>query len=152
MYISQETPEQSHARLLRVIAASELVVFDGPYAFEEFPIDQFSYHADLSALAFVRDDAVWSQLVPATTSSAECFTIFRFHFAEGMDNSGFVGWLASSLKTTLGTGVFVTCGQNCKRGGIFDYWGCPVQLGEQVIQEITRLRIQGNVEQADGRG
>lgn len=55
------------------------------------------------------------------------------------DNSGFVGWLASHLKQKLGTGVFVTCGQNSNRGGIFDYWGCPAELGPSAIEEVKKL-------------
>src|SRR5262249_9522427 len=34
MYVSRETPTQTEARLRRVIAAAELVVYDRPYAFE----------------------------------------------------------------------------------------------------------------------
>ena len=44
-----------------------------------------------------------------------------FHFPAGVDNSGFVGWLASHLKVVLGTGVLVVCGFNSQRGGVFDY-------------------------------
>ena len=66
--------------------------------------------------------------------------IFSFHFDGCTDNSGFVGWLASHLKTKLGTGLFVTCGQNTKRGGIFDYWGCPSELEDKVLQEVRLLR------------
>jgi hypothetical protein len=51
----------------------------------------------------------------------------------------FVGWLANHLKDKFGTGVFVTCGQNSSRNGIFDYWGCPINLKEQIIQEIKKL-------------
>ena len=47
--------------------------------------------------------------------------------------------LASHLKTKFGTGVFVTCGQNSKDGGIFDYWGCPLELRDQVLTEVRAL-------------
>jgi hypothetical protein len=57
-----------------------------------------------------------------------------------LDNSGFVGWLASHLKTAVGTGVFVVCGQNTRRGGIFDYWGVPVEAADAVLAEVRRLR------------
>ena len=63
----------------------------------------------------MRDDKVWSQLVPCADQERELYTVFRFHFPNGLDNSGFVGWLASHLKARLGTGVFVICGQNSAR-------------------------------------
>lgn len=144
MYISRETPQQIHKRLLKVIASAEFKVYEEPYVFEEFPIDRFAEKVNTKALALVRDDSVWSQLVPSADPSIELFTIFRFHFKEGLDNSGFVGWLASYLKDKLGTGVFVTCGQNTDAGGIFDYWGCPLELGEEVIREVEHLITQGN--------
>ncbi|MCG8490113.1 MAG: DUF6196 family protein, partial [Sneathiellales bacterium] len=87
----------------------------------------------------VRDDEVWSQLVPSADSEAELFAIWRFHFREGDDNSGFVGWLANHLKEKFGTGVFVICGQNSNRAGIFDYWGCPISLRTEIIDEVKRL-------------
>lgn len=59
------------------------------------------------------------------------------------DNSGFVGWLATHLKTQLGTGVFVVCGSNHERGGIYDYWGCPADLLDQATQVIDELRTNG---------
>jgi len=70
--------------------------------------------------------------------------IFGFHFTPGLDNSGFVGWLAAHLKARLGTGVLVVCGQNSQRGGIFDYWGAPLSVSAKVIAEIRRLRACGN--------
>ncbi|MFC9438074.1 DUF6196 family protein, partial [Nocardia sp. NPDC057030] len=77
-------------------------------------------------LAVVRDAEKWSALVPfaeADGAEVEKFGLFSFHFPTGLDNSGFVGWLAGQLKRTLGTGVFVVCGSNRERGGIYDYWG-----------------------------
>lgn len=65
--------------------------------------------------------------------------VFRFHFPEHVDNSGFVGWLAMRLKRDFGTGVFVTCGQNRDEGGIFDYWGVPASLASGVFAEIQAL-------------
>ena len=66
--------------------------------------------------------------------------VFSFHFRSGLDNSGFVGWLASALKQQLGTGVFVVCGQNSRRGGIYDYWDCPAQLRDDAARVIRQLR------------
>lgn len=140
MNISYETRQQLQERLLKVIATAELKVFDETYPFEEFPLLDFPHRMSSKALALVHDEQVGSQLVPANDSTRELFRIFRFHFQAGLDNSGFVGWLASYLKQKLGTGVFVVCGQNSNQGGVFDYWGCPLQIGHQVLQEVNHLR------------
>jgi len=39
--------------------------------------------------------------------------------------------------------VMVICGQNSDRGGIFDYWGAPLSMAEQVKEELDRLRREG---------
>jgi Family of unknown function (DUF6196) len=137
--ISQETAQETEARLRRVIRESRLVIYGDAYAFEEFPISQFNLRANPGALALVRDDAIFSQLVPATNDAEEPFILWRFHFPRGADNSGFVGWLASLLKAKLGTGVFVVCGQNSNDGGIFDYWGAPWVLAPIVKQALEAL-------------
>lgn len=137
--ISHETREETETRLKRVIQDSRLVVYNDSYAFEEFPLADFPAKANPQALALVRDEHVWSQLVESNNPDAEVFAIWRFHFPEGADNSGFVGWLAMHLKQRFGTGVFVVCGQNGADGGIFDYWGCPWALREQVVGEVQRL-------------
>ncbi len=108
--------------------------------FFEFGRADFPGAVLADALAIVRDDECWSQLAPARGGDGEQFTIFSFHFSDGMDNSGFVGWLASHLKQTFGTGVFVICGQNSKKGGIYDYWGCPIELAGDVRAELEALR------------
>ncbi|MFM0504052.1 DUF6196 family protein [Paraburkholderia caffeinilytica] len=137
--ISHETVEQTEHRLQRVITEARLRIYPGAYTFVEFPLDQFPGAVRADALALVRDDNVWSQLVPSHGAQKELFGIFRFHFPAGADNSGFVGWLATHLKNRFGTGVFVTCGQNHADGGIFDYWGVPEALAEEVFEEIKRL-------------
>jgi uncharacterized protein DUF6196 len=145
MYISQETPTQTQARLRKVIADAELLVYDHPYVFVEASVDRFPSHHISDALAFVRDSHVWSALVPQRQhqqNEEEAFSLFSFHFPANLDNSGFVGWLASHLKASVGTGVFVVCGQNSTRGGIFDYWGAPVSIADQVLQEVKLLRGQ----------
>ena len=141
--ISHETPTETKTRLLKVIAQSKFEVLNDYYTFEEFPFNRFSTDVRQDALALVRDNEVWSQLVPSDNPNQERFKIFSFHFDNCKDNSGFVGWLASHLKTKLGTGVFVTCGQNSQRGGIFDYWGCPLEISAKVIDEIENLIFQG---------
>lgn len=137
--ITRETPEQMTTRLERVIQDTRLRVLHGSYAFEEFPLAEFAAKANEQALALVRDEQVWSQLVESGDPHAELFALWRFHFPEGADNSGFVGWLATHLKECFGTGVFVVCGQNSSDGGIFDYWGCPWALRDQVVGEVQRL-------------
>lgn len=140
VYISTETPEQTDRRLANVISTARLVVFSDPYVFEEFSNEDFSRRVRSDALAVIRDGSKWSQLIPCDAHDPrELFKVFSFHFEPDADNSGFVGWLASRLKARLGTGVFVVCGQNSADGGIFDYWGCPIQLGEKVVHEVASL-------------
>ncbi|MCL2811517.1 MAG: DUF6196 family protein [Clostridia bacterium] len=143
MYISKETAEETESRLLKVIAEAELEVFEKNYAFEEFPLQDFCANAKGDALAYVRDKEVWSQLIPSEDKAKELFTVIGFHFKPGFDNSGFVGWLATHLKQKLGTGVFVVCGQNSNKGGIFDYWGSPVEIGNAFIEEVQSLIAKG---------
>lgn len=144
LYVSRETPEKTRSRLLRVIAAARLDELDGWYTFEEWPVDGAPPALDARTVAAVRDDEVWSLLRPAAADTkSEKFGLIRFHFPAGLDNSGFVGWLATHLKQSLGTGVFVICGQNSDHGGIFDYTGFPAALREHVLQEIRTLREEG---------
>lgn len=142
MYVSRETTEQTYVRLTKVLAESQWIVYSETYAFVEFDVAKFPSHLESQALAFVRDEDVWSALIPSVAAEQERFVLFGFHFTPGLDNSGFVGWLASHLKTTVGTGVMVVCGQNSKRGGIFDYWGAPISVADAVLSEIERLRRQ----------
>ncbi|WP_454856409.1 DUF6196 family protein [Promicromonospora soli] len=144
--ISIETGEQIEARLVEVISEAEFVVHDGYWTFEE-SVDPPVLTPE--TLAVVRDEDVWSRLVPAAVDDvadgaaapgAERFGLFSFHFPHAADNSGFVGWLASHLKDELGTGVFVVCGSNTSRGGIFDYWGCPDTLLDDAVVVVERLR------------
>lgn len=141
MYISQETPAQTETRLKQVLQQAHLKTYDGAYFFQEFPLDRYEF--DRNALAIVRDEEVWSQLIKASEEhkNKELFYIFSFHFKDGFDNSGFVGWLASTIKHSVGSGVFVICGQNTNKGGIFDYWGCPFEIRTQVIELINDMRV-----------
>jgi hypothetical protein len=136
-----ETAEQTEARLRRVIAAAELAVHNGVWCFEESPADRPPALTG-DTLAVVRDDASWSALVPYTQErdGVEQFGVFSFHFPADLDNSGFVGWLATRLKVQLGTGVFVICGSNRASGGIYDYWGCPIDLVDDALAVIKGLR------------
>lgn len=139
MHVSQEAPEQIDLRLRRVIASARLTRYESEYVFVEFPLHAAPFPIPEGALALVRDDAVWSVLTPAQNASRERFGLFRFHFPPGLDNSGFVGWLATHLKREIGTGVFVVCGHNSADGGIFDYWGCPSTVTDRVAKELERL-------------
>jgi hypothetical protein len=139
MYISKETHEQIQLRLLNVLSHAEIKIYEEEYAFEEFAEKNFSLKAKSEALAIVRDGEVWSQLVPSKNLTQERFKVFKFYFKEGLDNSGFIGWLATRLKDKIGTGVFIICGQNNGRGGIYDYWGCPIDIAQSVIEEIQNL-------------
>ncbi|MFD1934948.1 MULTISPECIES: DUF6196 family protein [Nonomuraea] len=139
--VSMETPEQTEERLRRVIARAELVVHDGVWFFEESPADRPPALTG-DTLAVVRDEDSWSRLVPLSGAGegVERFGIFSFHFPAELDNSGFVGWLATHLKASLGTGVFVICGSNRARGGVYDYWGCPAELLDQAVTVVEGLR------------
>ncbi|NUW45046.1 DUF6196 family protein [Nonomuraea rhodomycinica] len=139
--VSMETPEQTEARLRRVIAQADVRVHEGVWWFEESPADQPPALTG-DTLAVVRDEQSWSRLVPLTEEHehVERFGIFSFHFPAGLDNSGFVGWLAGLLKARLGTGVFVICGSNRARGGIYDYWGCPIGLLDEAVAVVEALR------------
>jgi hypothetical protein len=139
MFISLETPEQTDKRLIGVIAKSECRFYEDSYAFEEFPLLEYQTSLRSDALALIRDDQVWCQLAPSMETGRELYGLFRVHFPLGLDNSGFVGWLASRLKAKYGTGVFVICGQNSGRSGIFDYWGCPIALKDKVFAEVSAL-------------
>lgn len=140
MDISQETAQQTEARLRRVVATASLVWHAGPYAYTEYSAQSFPSHEIATAVAFVRDDEVWSVLKPVSGAAIEPVALFSFHFPEGVDNSGFVGWLATLLKRELGTGLFVVCGCNSHRGGIFDYWGVPWKLREATASALDHLR------------
>jgi hypothetical protein len=115
--VSVEASEQIEERLRRVIAAADFVTLDGIWCFEESPADR-----------------------PPLLTADTLAVVFSFHFPDGLDNSGFVGWLATHLKARLGTGVFVVCGSNRARGGIYDYWGCPADLTSGAIEVIEGLR------------
>lgn len=140
MNVSQESPSETESRLRRVLKLAEVQFYEEAFQFEETPLATAGMPMlDRDALALIRDGDVLSQLVP-TSDLPDAFGLFRVHFPADVDNSGFVGWLASLLKSRFGTGVFVICGQNSTRGGIFDYWGCPLELRERVFAEIRRLR------------
>ncbi len=106
-----------------------------PYYFKESTLTNFQIEPD--ALAVVRDEEVWSYLVPASDNETENFKIFSFHFKDDFDHSGFAGWLAKEL----GSGVFVVCSENSNKGGIFYYWGCPIKIADGVLAFLKKLAM-----------
>lgn len=140
MYISVETPEQTEVRLRHVMQLSNLVWHEGTYGFHEYPVAEFPAGEVEQCLALVRDTDVWSVLKRVDSDALESFGLFSVHFPSGVDNSGFVGWLATIMKRELGTGVFVVCGHNLARGGIFDYWGIPLAKREEASKVLLKLR------------
>jgi hypothetical protein len=138
MYISTETTEQTNLRLVNVLKLSVIKDYETCYYFKEIVTLENNEPIVMlpNALAIIRDETCISQLVPVTSSDSsvflECFYIIRIHFPPDVDNSGFVGWLASLFKQRLGTGVFVICGQNSRNGGIYDYWGFPASMKTEV--------------------
>src|SRR5689334_21936688 len=99
--ISQERPAETEQRLRRVIAAAELVCLDGAWAFHEAPLDRQPALGG-QVFAAVRDEDKWSWPALAAPDATEPFALFSFHFPPNLDNSGFVGWLATELKRRLG--------------------------------------------------
>jgi Family of unknown function (DUF6196) len=140
VHVSTETDEETERRLARVLAGARVTSYDGAFTFVESPVADPPAMRE-GCLALVRDDAVWSALVPALAGDVgERFGLLRFEFPPGVDNSGFVGWLATRLKRALGTGVFVVCGHDSAAGGIYDYWGFPSSLRDEVLREIASLK------------
>lgn len=133
--ISDERAVQSERRLRRVLQAAEVVHLDGIWSFR-----RFAGAAPAGAVATVKDPDGWSALVPRPAAGGERFALTRVTFSAAVENSGFVGWLATAVKRRLGSGVFVVCGDNPARGGIFDYWGYPVEIAGAVRELIDALQ------------
>jgi Family of unknown function (DUF6196) len=141
MDITPETPDQTHARLMQVMAHARMEKMAGDYTFAEYPLNAFPLALAQHALAFVRDANSWSALVRATdqTATQERYLLLSFHFAADIPNSGFVGWLATQFKQRLGAGVFVVCGQNSNDGGVYDYWGIPLAVAAPALALVESL-------------
>jgi hypothetical protein len=145
----QETSEQTHQRLLEVIAKSRFEALAQPYAWQGIPD---SRQIPDGALAAVRDGDAWYALAPSKQDANGSYRVFSFHFAEGTNASGFVAWLAGLMKKDAGTGALVVCGFDARDNpalwqtsfGLFDYWGCPWSKGEAVMTLIESLRRVGS--------
>jgi hypothetical protein len=142
--ISHERSVESERRLLAVVRAADVVHLGGTWGFR-----RELRMPPAEAVAAVRDDDGWCALVPVDSGAGELFGLTRTTFPEGIDNSGYVGWLATTIKRRLGTGIFVVCGDNPARGGIFDYLGYPIQLADQVRGLIDELRSPNGGEPLD---
>jgi hypothetical protein len=133
--ISSERWVATERRLKAVLRAAHLAHLDGAWCFQRTggtpPED---------AIATVRDRDGWCALVPAPGDAGERFGVTLTTFAPEIENSGFVGWLATALKRRLGSGVFVICGDNPRRGGIFDYLGYPIAIASEVRVLLDELR------------
>jgi hypothetical protein len=144
-----ESSEQIHARLRGVIAASWFEPLSRPYAWVQLGT---SSQLPAEALAAVRDGAAWYALTPASQGATGAYRILVFHFAEGSNASGFVAWLAGLMKQEAGTGAMVVCGFDARATpalwktslGLFDYWGCPWERGNDVMALVERLRREGS--------
>ena len=144
----REATEQMHERLSGIMAASRFEALSQPYAWQQ--VSKLS-ELPATALAAVRDGSTWYALAAVTPEAAGAYRIMVFHFAEGSNASGFVAWLAGIIKKEVGTGVMVVCGFDARATpalwqtslGLFDYWGCPWGLGDEVIALVERLRRGG---------
>jgi hypothetical protein len=142
--ISREHPVETERRLRRVIRAADVTHLEGAWAFR-----RFAGEVPADALATVRDADGWCALVPTDDSAAERFALTLTTFSDAIENSGFVGWLATAIKRGLGSGVFVVCGHNPRRGGVFDYLGYPLAVAGDVRALIDDLKADGTPDPLD---
>jgi hypothetical protein len=132
--ISREANAQTEARLRRVFHECSVEWLPGRWGFAEG--EDLLQRGD--SIAFVRDEGRLSALGPAS-GAGEHFGVFRVVLPRDADDSGFVGWLCSRIKAATGSGLFVICGHNQERGGIFDYYGVPDVAVDEVRELLARL-------------
>jgi hypothetical protein len=138
--ISRETGAQTEARLRDVFRQSAVDWVPGMWSFVEGDAAQ----AD-DALALIRDEGRLSALRPSS-GTGEQFQVFRVVLPPAVDDSGFVGWLSSRVKAATGSGLFVICGYDKERGGVFDYYGVPDAAAEDVRRVIARLTANDSLD------
>jgi hypothetical protein len=133
VFVSQELPAQTEARLRGVFQRSRFDWLPGRWTFREGDLP-----AETASLARIRDHEKLSALSPDSPehSGGDRFAVFRVVLPAGEDDSGFVGWLSSRIKARTGSGVFVICGHDRERGGVFDYYGVPVVAADDVRRVI----------------
>ena len=145
--VSVETPAEAEVRLRLLMRRTLLTWLPGTWQF----VDGAALEPDTDAIATVRNGSHLSHLRPAEPATgAERFSVFRVQFPPDKDNSGFVGWLASTIKTTTGSGVAIVCGHDAQHGGIYDYWLVPNEVAAKVRRLLERL-IAPDVDTIDGR-
>jgi ActR/RegA family two-component response regulator len=140
-----ETASETHDRLCKVIAASAFAALSEPHAWQK--VEHLSTLPSAS-LAVVRDGSAWYALAPVARGTVGAYRILVFHFAGGSNASGFVAWLAALFKKEAATGAMVVCGYDARATealwqtslGLFDYWGCPWDRGDDVIALVEHLR------------
>jgi hypothetical protein len=144
-----ESTQQMGERLRGVIADARFEALSQPYGWQL--VSQLS-QLPTTALAAVRDGSAWYALTPVSSNAPGAYRILVFHFAEGSNASGFVAWLAGFMKKEVGTGAMVVCGFDARATpalwqtslGLFDYWGCPWDRGNEVAALVKRLRSEGS--------
>jgi len=141
--VSREVGAQTEARLRDVFRRSAISWLPGCWSFVER--NDAAERDDW--IAAIRDEGQLSVLCPASEPASETaeerFGVFRVVLPSGADDSGFVGWLATRIKAATGSGLFVVCGQNRERGGIFDYYGVPEVAVPEVAAVLERLGADG---------
>ncbi|GAB2491680.1 DUF6196 family protein [Nocardiopsis aegyptia] len=142
--ISQELPIESEARLRQVLRDTDIEHLPGDWCFR-----RFTGAPPPEALATVRDADGWCALTPADGGAAEPFGLTLSTFPPGIDNSGYIGWVSTTVKERTGSGVFVVCGDNPRRGGVFDYLGYPAEAADAVRAVLDDLRRPPSQDGAD---
>jgi hypothetical protein len=141
--ISREMAAETEARLRQLFRRCAIDWLPGWWTFREgqLPPEHLS-------IARVRDEARLSALGPCPFEMDEAprFGVFRVVLPDGEDDSGFVGWLASWVKARTGSGLFVVCGQDSRRGGIFDYYGIPEAAVDDVKLLLNSTVPHGNLD------
>ena len=135
--VSSEVAAQTEARLLQVGRQSSVDWLPGTWAFREGQ----DIPAGARKLAEVLDEGRVSALV-AASDGPELFAVFRVVLPRGLDDSGFVGWFASTIKARTGSGLFVICGYDLERGGVYDYYGVPVVVADRVRAAVDELTAE----------
>ncbi len=139
--VSHELRALTEARLRGVFRQSAVEWLPGLWAF----VEGEDVLGREDSIAEIRDEGRLSALCP-TLNAAERFGVLRVVLPRGADDSGFVGWLASRVKAETGSGLFVICGQDAGRGGIFDFYGVPEAAIGEVCSVLERSRSIGSLD------
>jgi hypothetical protein len=144
-----ESPNQSHQRLLKATAASRFLELPHDYGWVPLTPGQAP---DATAIACVRDDDVWHQLSPvAELHQGPRMCVVSFHFPDHISSAGFIAWMAAWLRQEADTGVVVIGGRDKSASvgldqgsfGVFDYWCCGADNRRRFVDAIERRIVQG---------